>query len=47
MNRQSLPSLREALYYVGPGFVISVAYMDPGNWATNISGGAQFGTALL
>lgn len=47
MDQQSLPSLRELLYYVGPGFIISVAYMDPGNWATNISGGAQFGTALL
>ena len=32
---------------MGPGFLISVAYMDPGNWATNISGGAQFGPALL
>ncbi|MFB6109017.1 MAG: Nramp family divalent metal transporter [Haloplanus sp.] len=41
------PSFRELLYYLGPGFIISVAYMDPGNWATNISGGAQFGTALL
>jgi manganese transport protein len=39
--------LRELLYYMGPGFLISVAYMDPGNWATNISGGAQYGTALL
>jgi len=47
MNRESLPSLREALYYIGPGFIISVAYMDPGNWATNISGGAEYGTALL
>lgn len=40
-------SLREVLYYLGPGFLISVAYMDPGNWATNISGGARFGPALL
>ena len=40
-------SLREVLSYLGPGFIISVAYMDPGNWATNISGGAKFGTALL
>ena len=47
MNLESVPSLRELAYYLGPGFVISVAYMDPGNWATNISGGAQFGTALL
>jgi manganese transport protein len=40
-------SLREVLYYLGPGFLISVAYMDPGNWAANISGGAKFGPALL
>lgn len=40
-------SLREVLFYFGPGFLISVAYMDPGNWATNISGGARFGTSLL
>ncbi|MFA9517006.1 Nramp family divalent metal transporter [Halopenitus sp. H-Gu1] len=47
MTSRTLPSLREMLYYVGPGFIISVAYMDPGNWATNVSGGAEFGTALL
>jgi manganese transport protein len=40
-------SFRELLTYLGPGFIISVAYMDPGNWATNISGGARFGPALL
>ncbi|MFB6121624.1 MAG: Nramp family divalent metal transporter [Halobacteriaceae archaeon] len=39
--------VREALSYLGPGFIISVAYMDPGNWATNISAGAKFGPALL
>jgi len=42
-----LGSLRELATYLGPGFLISVAYMDPGNWATNISGGAKYGTALL
>lgn len=42
-----LGRLRELATYMGPGFLISVAYMDPGNWATNISGGAKFGTALL
>ncbi|GGN12774.1 Nramp family divalent metal transporter [Halarchaeum nitratireducens] len=40
-------SIRELARYIGPGFLISVAYMDPGNWATNISGGAKYGTALL
>ncbi|MFB6166380.1 MAG: Nramp family divalent metal transporter [Haloarculaceae archaeon] len=40
-------SARTFLQYVGPGFLVSVAYMDPGNWATNIAGGARYGTALL
>ncbi len=35
------------LPFLGPAFVASVAYMDPGNFATNISGGAQFGYMLL
>jgi manganese transport protein len=43
----SQTSFRELLFYMGPGFLISVAYMDPGNWATNISGGAKYGSALL
>ena len=38
---------RELLRFIGPGFLISVAYMDPGNWATNIEGGATYGAALL
>ena len=29
--------------FVGPGFLISVGYMDPGNWATDIAGGSRFG----
>jgi manganese transport protein len=33
--------------FVGPGFVIAVGYMDPGNWATDLAGGAQFGYTLL
>ena len=33
--------------FLGPGFVISVGYMDPGNWATDLTGGAQFGYTLL
>jgi manganese transport protein len=38
---------RRALAFVGPGFLVSVGYMDPGNWATAIAGGARFGYALL
>lgn len=38
---------KRLLGYIGPGFLISVGYMDPGNWATDIAGGAQFGYTLL
>ncbi len=33
--------------FAGPGFLVAVGYMDPGNWATDLSGGAQFGYTLL
>ncbi len=38
---------RRLLGFIGPGFLISVGYMDPGNWATDIAGGARFGYTLL
>jgi manganese transport protein len=38
---------KRALAFLGPGFLVSVGYMDPGNWATAIAGGAKFGYALL
>ncbi len=38
---------KRALAFIGPGYLVSVGYMDPGNWATSIAGGAQFGYALL
>jgi len=38
---------RRLLGFLGPGFMISVGYMDPGNWATDIAGGARFGYTLL
>ena len=38
---------KRVLAFVGPGFLVSVGYMDPGNWATAIAGGARFGYALL
>ena len=40
-------TLRKLFAFLGPGFLVSVGYMDPGNWATSIAGGAQFGYALL
>jgi manganese transport protein len=33
--------------FLGPGFLVAVGYMDPGNWATDIAGGSQFGYTLL
>jgi manganese transport protein len=39
--------LRAVIPFLGPAFIASIAYIDPGNFATNISAGAQFGYALL
>jgi manganese transport protein len=39
--------LRRLLAFSGPGYMVSVGYMDPGNWATDIAGGARFGYTLL
>lgn len=36
-----------AMEFVGPGFVVAVGYMDPGNWATDLAGGSNFGYRLL
>src|ERR1700753_1356249 len=33
--------------FAGPAYLVSVGYMDPGNWATDIAGGSQFGYALI
>ena len=38
---------RKFLTFLGPGLLVSVGYMDPGNWATDIEGGAKFGYSLL
>src|SRR5271163_1395529 len=39
--------LRKMLAFAGPGYLVAVGYMDPGNWATDIGGGSKFGYALL
>jgi manganese transport protein len=44
---QSGPSWRKAAAFVGPGYLVAVGYMDPGNWATSLAGGSKFGYALL
>ena len=38
---------RRMLAFFGPGYLVAVGYMDPGNWATSIAGGSQFGYSLL
>ncbi|TBL81631.1 Nramp family divalent metal transporter [Paenibacillus thalictri] len=38
---------RKFLAFVGPGYLVAVGYMDPGNWATDIAGGSMFGYTLL
>ncbi len=38
---------RRLFAFVGPGFMVSVGYMDPGNWATDLAGGSRYGFALL
>src|SRR5580704_9390189 len=38
---------RKLLAFSGPGLMVAVGYMDPGNWATDLAGGAQFGYTLL
>ncbi len=38
---------RKLLSFGGPGYLVAVGYMDPGNWATDLAGGAQFGYSLL
>ncbi|MGY2050698.1 Nramp family divalent metal transporter [Methylobacterium sp. JK268] len=39
--------LRRLTAFLGPGYMVAVGYMDPGNWATDIAGGAKFGYTLL
>jgi manganese transport protein len=46
LSRSAVP-WRRLLGFLGPGFLIAVGYMDPGNWATDIAGGSRFGYTLL
>src|ERR671921_1326131 len=43
----SKPRWRRALSFFGPAYLVSVGYMDPGNWATDLAGGSQFGYKLI
>jgi manganese transport protein len=46
-RRRTRARVRRALPFLGPAFVAAIAYVDPGNFATNIAGGAEFGYLLL
>lgn len=41
------PAVMEFLRYVGPGLLVTVGFIDPGNWASNLAAGSQFGYSLL
>src|SRR5581483_5962213 len=47
LEARTPPTWRRALGFVGPGYMVAVGYMDPGNWATDLGGGAACGYALL
>lgn len=47
VNTNKASSWRRLLAFIGPAYMISVGYMDPGNWATDIAGGSKFGYSLL
>jgi manganese transport protein len=44
---QSSPFLRKLMAFAGPGFLVAVGYMDPGNWATDLAAGSRFNYELL
>ena len=46
VDRKATP-FRRFLAFLGPGYLVAVGYMDPGNWATSLNGGARFGYSLL
>lgn len=41
------PRWKRMAAFIGPGYLVAVGYMDPGNWATSLAGGSRFGYALL
>jgi manganese transport protein len=45
--RSGASNAERAMAFAGPGYLVAVGYMDPGNWATSIAGGSQFGYSLL
>src|SRR5258705_11893906 len=46
-TRPQGPVWKKLVAFLGPGYLVAVGYMDPGNWATSLAGGSKFGYALL
>src|SRR5229473_5207809 len=46
-TRPQGPLWKKLTAFLGPGYLVAVGYMDPGNWATSLAGGSKFGYALL
>src|SRR6201991_3224222 len=47
VNTESKTGWRKIMAFLGPAYLVSVGYMDPGNWATDIAGGSAFGYKLI
>lgn len=47
LNALASPSLRRLFGFLGPGYLVAIGYMDPGNWATDLAGGSAYGYSLL
>jgi manganese transport protein len=45
--RADVSTWRRSVAFLGPGYLVAVGYMDPGNWATSLAGGSKFGYSLL
>ena len=47
MKEKGKGYFRTLLRFIGPGFLVTIGFIDPGNWATNVAGGSGFRYALL
>src|SRR6187431_3100582 len=47
VNTSDRKGIRRLFAFMGPAYLVSVGYMDPGNWATDIAGGSQYGYTLI
>lgn len=47
INHRPSAGALDLLKYIGPGLLVTVGFIDPGNWATNLAAGSEFGYALL